>query len=204
MILNPLIFISNLRSQSLEDLPHAFLGEGDRRDRKDNMDIEYRKTYRELRKLLRNNPPIELEDELQEMPDNIFSAGMLGVCLLMSGLMLIGSCKVAHAYTDNQAIRVLVGEASNQGEIGMICVGEVLRHKGSIKGFYGYSARHSAKEPHWVWEMARRAWISSKTSNYTHFADHFENIHAFGTPYWVKYCVFTFEYRDHKFFKEVK
>ncbi len=101
------------------------------------------------------------------------------------------------------AISTIVGEASNQGLIGMTAVAEVIRHKGSLRGFYGLHAKHSAHEPKWVWLQAKKAWYASKTSRYTKYADHFENIHAFGCPYWVKNCIETFRYRDHIFYKEV-
>lgn len=136
----------------------------------------------------------------------IFSANMLGICLLLGGLMLISSCNATPAHaeiTDSQAIKILVGEASNQGFKGMVCVAEVLRRTGSTKGFYGLHASHSAHESKSVWKMAGKAWEASKTSNFTHGADHFENIHAFGCPYWVKNCIETFRYRDHVFYKEV-
>ena len=110
----------------------------------------------------------------------------------------------ANAYTDQEAIRTIVGEASNQGFKGMICVGEVIRQNSSLRGFYGLHASHSLKEPARIWALAKQAWISSKNTNFTNHANHFENIHAFGEPYWVKRCVLTFEYRDHKFYREVK
>lgn len=124
---------------------------------------------------------------------------------VMLYLLFIVGIMSAHAdVTDEQGIAILVGEASNQGMIGMICVGEVLRHRNSVKGFYGLKAKHSHQEPDWVWEMARKAWFASKTTNFTNGADHFENIKAFGTPSWVKNCVETFRYKDHVFYREVR
>lgn len=108
------------------------------------------------------------------------------------------------AVTDKQAVSIIVGEASNQGIIGMTAVAEVLRHRNSVKGFYGLNAKHSYHEPVWVWNMAKKAWQDSKTSNYTHQANHFENIHAFGKPYWVTHCTETFRYRDHVFYMEMR
>ena len=35
---------------------------------------------------------------------------------------------------ETMAVRVLIGEAANQGLKGMICVGEVLRRRGSVNG----------------------------------------------------------------------
>jgi len=102
------------------------------------------------------------------------------------------------------AVRIIVGEASDQGLKGMICIGEVLRHRGSIKGFYGYKASWLRNEPRSVWVKADKAWEVSAHTNYTKGADHFENIRRFGAPWWVKYCVKTYEYRNHVFYKEIR
>lgn len=126
--------------------------------------------------------------------------------LIILILLMIAGCFISrpvHAFTDEQAIRTLIGEASNQGMIGMVCVAEVLRHKGSLKGFYGYKSKHVDHEPAYVWKMARKAWELSKSTNYTKGADHFENIKAFGCPSWVKNCIETFRHKDHVFYKEV-
>lgn len=111
-------------------------------------------------------------------------------------------CGCAQAYIDQEAIKTIVGEASNQGYTGMVCVGEVIRRNSSLNGFYGFKASHAYHEPKWVWKQAKRAWQASATSNLTRGADHFENIRAFGAPYWVKRCVLTYEYRDHRFYRE--
>lgn len=156
------------------------------------------------KKLLQGNEPEPLDNPPYD-GDKVFNASMLGICLVLAALMLIFGCFAtpAHAYTDQEAIRTIVGEASSQGLIGMTAVGEVIRHRGSLKGFYGLHAKHSTNEPKWVWEQARKAWKASKHSNYTRMADHFENIKAFGCPEWVKSCVETFRYMDHVFYREV-
>lgn len=110
----------------------------------------------------------------------------------------------AEAYTDQQAVQTIVGEASNQGFKGMVCVGEVIRHNSSLNGFYGLKAMNHRHEPVWVWKQARKAWQASLKSNYTGGANHFENITAFGEPYWVKRCKLTFIYKDHKFYREMR
>ena len=94
-------------------------------------------------------------------------------------------------------------EAADQGLKGMICVGEVLRHRASIKGFYGYASNRMKHQPKSVWDMASKAWELSARTDYTKGADHFENIHRFGRPWWAKYCIKTFEYKDHVFYKEI-
>lgn len=126
---------------------------------------------------------------------------------LAAGMAKEGYCEPHHhgprvSYTEAQAINTIVGEAANQGLVGMTAVAEVIRRKGSLRGFYGFKAKHSAHEPSWVWIEARKAYYASANTNLTYGADHFENICTFGQPYWVKNCVKTFTYRDHVFYKE--
>lgn len=120
--------------------------------------------------------------------------------LILFGVLLV--TPASYAYTDAQAIRTIVGEASNQGYVGMIAVGEVIRRQGSLRGFYGFKSAHCNHESKRTWQLAQAAWEYSKRSNITHGANHFENIHAFGEPYWVQNSIQTFAYRDHVFYKE--
>ncbi len=55
------------------------------------------KQYRIIRKILKGNEPIQEPDELQEDLKHVFSAGVVGICLLLAGVMLMGSCQTAHA-----------------------------------------------------------------------------------------------------------
>lgn len=165
----------------------------------------YRRTMRpilEQRKLLRGSEPSYNEEN--NMPKSPSTAWLFWPLVLIICVFMIHGCEApAHAYTEQEAIRTIVGEASNQGYIGMVAVAEVIRHKGSLRGFYGLQASHSAHEHRWVWKQARRAWLASLHTNYTCKADHFENIHAFGCPYWVKNCIKTFTWKDHIFYREV-
>ncbi len=102
---------------------------------------------------------------------------------------------------DHVATRVLIGEAADQGLKGMICVAEVLRRRGSTKGFYGYHSKHITAEPPRVWDLASKAWKRSAYTNYTNGADHFDNVRKYGQPWWAKKCVQTYAYRDHVFYK---
>lgn len=103
----------------------------------------------------------------------------------------------------SSAVRIIVGEGATQGLKGMICIAEVLRIRASVKGFYGYKSNWEKKQPKSVWEMAAKAWKVSAYTNYTRGADHFENIRRYGKPWWTKYCVKTYEYKDHVFYKEI-
>ena len=118
--------------------------------------------------------------------------------------MILCPLAQAHDIPRDVAVRVIVSEAADQGLKGMICVGEVLRHRGSARGFYGYRSNKADKQPFFIWQMAAKAWELSAHTNYTKGADHFENVRRFGEPRWVKYCVKTYEYKDHVFYKEIK
>lgn len=88
-------------------------------------------------------------------------------------------------YTDDNAVRAIIGEAAGEGERGMQAVAEVIRRRGSLNGFYGLNAPHVDKQPEWVWKRARRAWKAAEKSNLTNGATHFESV-DFPTPYWAK------------------
>ncbi len=141
------------------------------------------------------------------MSQNRPCAVLLLLCLVFGPLIIPAGAPMAYAYArevpEDVAVRVLIGEAADQGLKGMICVGEVLRRRGSIKGFDGYRSKHINSEPRSVWVKAAKAWEHCAHTNYTKGADHFANIRKFGKPWWVRYCVKTYEYKDHVFYKEI-
>jgi hypothetical protein len=118
-------------------------------------------------------------------------------------LFLSNSSAYAQAIPQQTAVRIIVAEAADQGLKGMICVGEVLRRRASTKGFYGYASNRLKLQSRSIRDTAAIAWKLSAHTDYTNGADHFENIHRFGIPWWAKYCVKTYEYKDHVFFKEI-
>ena len=117
-------------------------------------------------------------------------------------IIIFGSSK-GYCYTDAQAIRAVIGEASNQGYKGMLVVACGIRNRGTLQGVYGLNARHIYTEPKWVWEMAKKAWTESLI-NRIHKGTSWENIKAFGTPLWVKGMTEVYRYKDHIFYKERK
>lgn len=125
--------------------------------------------------------------------------------ILTAALFLIGSASTAHALTEEQAVRTIVGEASNQGLDGMTAVAEVLRRRGTVKGCYGFRAMKDRWEPPAVWNVARFAWRRSAHTDLSHGATLFENVHDFGFPRsWDReHVVCVAQIKDHWFFKEV-
>jgi len=103
-------------------------------------------------------------------------------------LFLVLSAKVyAAPISGNMAVKIIVSEASDQG----------------LKGFYGYRRYGWANEPKSIWDLAKIAWAKSKYTNYTRGADHFMSVHTSSIPSWIRYCVKTYAYKDHIFFKEI-
>jgi hypothetical protein len=147
-----------------------------------------------------------LEGYPERYEDDGSALGWFIVALATAAIALVvifwpGTANAAEI-PEEVAVRVLIGEAGNQGEVGMIAVAEVLRKRGSTKGFYGLKAAHVDRQPAWVWDLARKAWRKSASTNYTKGATHFENVKAFGTPYWAKKMDVVFIHRDHTFYIE--
>lgn len=100
------------------------------------------------------------------------------------------------------AVRAIIGEAGGQGRRGMLYIACALRNRGTLNGVYGFKAKHVDKEPEWVWELARAVWKQSEYEDISNGATHWENIKAYGVPYWVKSMNKVAEYKDHVFYKE--
>ena len=105
----------------------------------------------------------------------------------------------------DQVIRAMIGEASNQGYDGLYAMACAIKNRGTLKGVYGAKAKHVDSEPSWVWKLAKRAYLASLSGiDVTNGATHWENIKAFGKPYWVDSMVEVYRYKNHIFYKESK
>jgi spore germination cell wall hydrolase CwlJ-like protein len=99
------------------------------------------------------------------------------------------------------AVRALIGEASGEGERGMLAVAGALRNRGTLRGVYGLRAKHVDRQPAYVWTSARRAWAMSATNDLSAGATHWENTRAFGVPYWAKTMRVTATIGNHTFYQ---
>lgn len=106
-------------------------------------------------------------------------------------------------FSDDQAVRAIVGEAENQGYLGMLAVAHAIRNRGTLQGVVG-AERNLRFVPAWVWDKARQAWKSSATGpDITYGATHWENVRAFGMPSWADDTMkCTTVIKDHFFFKK--
>lgn len=106
---------------------------------------------------------------------------------------------------NDRAINAIIGEAENQGYMGQLYVACAIRNRGTLKGVYGENAPRvlGKKYSDVIYLQAETAWKLSATSDSCQDikgATHWENIKAFGTPYWAKKMHKTFQYLDHVFY----
>jgi hypothetical protein len=161
-------------------------------------DLDQKRKWAQKRRDMRLKDILEEDERIEFSASCVLGAIILACILILSAFLAGKAC--ADEIPEAVAVRVLIGEAGNQGFHGMVCVGEVLRHRGSTKGFYGLKAKHVDQQPSWVWEQAKRAWRASATTNHTNHATHFENVKAFGTPRWAHSMKIVYKYKDHTFF----
>lgn len=147
---------------------------------------------------------IQILRELRLKKNRFLFDGMVATLLLIACLPPLAYGSIP----DDAAYRVVIGEAANQGDLGMQAVAEVIRRRGSLDFF---SASHrpdlerfvQAQGPR-ILKAAKAAWEKSRTSNITKGATHYENVEAFGEPWWASRMVKTVRIKDHQFYREVR
>lgn len=83
-------------------------------------------------------------------------------CLILSGLILWLRHPRVPAFTDENCIRAMVGEYAVNDYYGMTLLAHALRNRGTLKGVYGFYAKHIKTEPKEIWMTASLAWFESK------------------------------------------
>lgn len=159
------------------------------------------KQYRNVRRLLR--VPVS-----EEMPAIEWNYIVCVGAIVFALCVILFSYSLSYAYTDEQAIKSIIGEAENQGQIGMLYVACAIRNRGTLSGVYGSHSKRVLKELYssktyiqstWAWAES----IKSPYCNELGGATNWENINQFGKPKWAMGMVETFRYRDHVFYAEV-
>lgn len=118
-----------------------------------------------------------------------------------------------HDLNKVEVVQAIMGEGRGEGrswddwegkKISMTAIAEAIRNRGTLKGVYGRSAKNN--DPVWIKEkcekLAIEAWEDSETTNLTNGATHWENVKAFGEPWWAKSMSITAEIGNHVFYKE--
>lgn len=106
---------------------------------------------------------------------------------------------------DQQAAQAIVGEAANQGYLGMLAVACAIRNRGSLHGVRGLAGfKRMTRVSSQTLRTANQAWRDSIKVDVTFGATHWENVLAYGKPTWATNMVVTVIIKDHWFFKEKK
>ena len=139
---------------------------------------------------------------MRRFPELYYFIAIVTAVIVFSLITLVAvNCGADEVLNAEDCIRAIIGEASNQGEIGMLALAVGIRNRGSLRGVYGFNSTHIDNEPAWVWDMARKAWKESK-ENRIHNGYMWENILAFGEPSWYNDVVEVYRHKDHVFFVE--
>lgn len=116
-------------------------------------------------------------------------------------------CNVAHAeIPKSRAINAIIGEAEDQGQMGMNLIACAIRNRGTLDGVYGENSprvkAHLYSED--IEAKATVAWEKSADPAECSFvkgATHWENIKDFGRPKWAKLMKKVYKHHDHTFYK---
>jgi len=145
------------------------------------------------------------------------TARILVLCLFS---LILGVIPARADISDEQAIKAILGEARGEGwetdqngkkfytdqlnYEAMYAVACAIRNRGTLRGVYGATAKTEPISPE-LWQRASKAWFNSEDGgDITLGATHWENIGAFGKPYWAKNMAQTVKVGNHNFYRESK
>lgn len=125
----------------------------------------------------------------------------LAICLIFC-ITAFYNVAQAEWLSESRAVRCLLGEASGEGYSGMYAVACAIRNRGTFKGVFGENAKHVDKESDETIQLAFKAWSESEQGeDVTKGATNWENIDAFGVPYWAKNMKKTIKIGHNTFYK---
>lgn len=134
--------------------------------------------------------------------------------VLSLALLLIA--QTAYAFTDDEAIRAIIGEDATEN--GQVAVAHAIRNRGTLTGVYGLRAvkwsgnglkRYKkgivveSITPE-TWQRASKAWFESAyMPDVTKGADHWEGV-KFKKPYWTKGMADCGVFGENRFYRGSK
>ena len=131
------------------------------------------------------------------------TAKIVFTSLVLGAFLAQGQALASEArYTDEQAIKAVLGEARGEGFDGMYAVACAIRNRGTLKGVYGATASMEEIGPE-LYQQASRAWFNSEYGgDPTLGATHWHNVEREGENYWTRKLTRTYKVHSHTFFKE--
>ena len=98
-------------------------------------------------------------------------------------LVMVYIAGLAYGWNAQPYIHAVLGEARSEGFKGMYAIAHAIRNRGTLVGVYGAKTRFI--EPWHVHAKGALAWILSGLGpDTTKGSTHWENVEAFGMPYW--------------------
>ena len=172
---------------------------------------DYRMIMKEGKRILKVNTdtfkPLGVSNVLQ---------AVLAVTLLLFALFIMAGCVQAQTITEEKAVRAELGEAENQGYDGMLAIACAIRHRGSLRGVYGYKAiklvnghyyRGKRQIGYKAVQDAKTAWVESSQVDTVNGATGWGNeadLNKFCSQAWWNKCIVTARVGSHWFYREVR
>lgn len=92
----------------------------------------------------------------------------------LTGILTISQfAAIAGGLNADDVTNAVVGEAAGAPYIVKLGVAAACYNRHSLRGVYGFHAKHNAREPAWVWREAARAVAMCHTNDPTHGAVNF-------------------------------
>ena len=136
--------------------------------------------------------------------------------LIALGLLMGAGTAQADPLDHQDMLKAIIGEAEGEPYAGKVALAYALKNRGKMSGVYGHKAiiwrsgafwRGSRRISQTTLTEAQNAlkWANLHPANDpTHGADHWENIKAFGVPYWAKGKKPCYVIGSHAFYNNIK
>ncbi len=146
------------------------------------------------------------------MPDNeaqVRSGFILAICMGLCVLVVL-FCGKVHAYTDQEAILSIIGEAESEPYLGKVAIAASIVNRGHLRGVYGLKSvrvlQHKYSQD--VYDEAKLAWEYVKKNGVGNWQatgwGNAGDIAQFKRKGWFKNCEVVAHVGSHWFYKEVK
>lgn len=138
---------------------------------------------------------------------------LFAVLLIGLAFCFIGPRIARAEVSQEKLLRAVLGEAEGEPYLGKVALAQAIHNRGSLVGVYGYKAiskrlgayyRGSRRLSDNTVESTLKALKQAKTGpDLTKGSDHWENIKAFGVPYWAKGKTPAVVIGSHAFYNDI-
>lgn len=136
-----------------------------------------------------------------------FDFVMVFIYIVLGGILILIFMGKAHAYTQDEAVRAVIGEAEGEPQEGKEAVACAIHNRGTLKGVYGLHALRVINKEYSrkTWENAVVAVEMAEDQEYCesliHGAQYWEGT-AFPVPYWARGMKVTAIIGHQRFFRK--